>query len=68
MRSSWLAATGEGGRFRRHVVGAARVSERAAAAAARALRFLSTPGDHLTTLMVHGAESARGVCAFLDAA
>jgi len=37
-------------------------------AAARALRFLSTPGDHLTTLMVHGAESARGVCAFLDAA
>jgi hypothetical protein len=29
---------------------------------------LSTPGDHLTTLMVHGVESARGVRAFLDAA
>jgi pimeloyl-ACP methyl ester carboxylesterase len=30
------------------------------------LRFLSTPGDHLTALTIHGAEGARGVRAFLD--
>jgi pimeloyl-ACP methyl ester carboxylesterase len=33
---------------------------------AHGLAFLSTPGDHMGTLMVHGAESARGVRAFLD--
>jgi hypothetical protein len=35
-------------------------------ATAHGLRFLSTPGDHLTALKVHGEESARGVRAFLD--
>jgi pimeloyl-ACP methyl ester carboxylesterase len=36
-------------------------------AAAHGLRFLSTPGDHLTAILLHGAEGARGVRAFLDA-
>jgi pimeloyl-ACP methyl ester carboxylesterase len=35
-------------------------------AATHALRFLSTPGDHVTTLRIHGVENARGVRAFLD--
>jgi pimeloyl-ACP methyl ester carboxylesterase len=39
---------------------------RKAFADANGFRFLSTSGDHLGMLLVHGAESARGVRAFLD--
>jgi pimeloyl-ACP methyl ester carboxylesterase len=36
-------------------------------AAAHGLRFLSTPGDHLSAVQLHGAESARAVRSFLEA-
>jgi pimeloyl-ACP methyl ester carboxylesterase len=39
---------------------------RRAFALANGWQFLSTPGDHLGMLLVHGAESARGVRAFLE--
>jgi hypothetical protein len=35
-------------------------------AAANGLRFLSTAGDHLGMLFLHGPESARGIRAFLE--
>jgi len=35
-------------------------------AADSGLAFLSTPGDHLGMLFRHGAESGRGLRAFLD--
>jgi pimeloyl-ACP methyl ester carboxylesterase len=37
-------------------------------ALANGLRFLSSAGDHLGMLLKHGAESARGIRAFLDEA
>ncbi|WP_397395186.1 alpha/beta fold hydrolase [Phenylobacterium sp.] len=36
-------------------------------AAAESLEFLSTPGDHAGAIWQHGAESGRGIRAFLDA-
>ena len=36
-------------------------------AAAHDLKFLSTPGDHIGAIMVHRAEGARGLRAFLEA-
>ncbi len=35
-------------------------------AVANGLRFLSTPGDHLGALLVHGVEGVAGICSFLD--
>jgi pimeloyl-ACP methyl ester carboxylesterase len=35
-------------------------------AAANGLRFLSTPGDHLGMLFLHGSESAKGLRLFLE--
>jgi pimeloyl-ACP methyl ester carboxylesterase len=39
---------------------------RKAFATARGLRFLPTAGDHLGMLLIHGAESAKGIRAFLE--
>ena len=37
-------------------------------ATAHGLPFLSTPGDHIGAIMLHGAEGAKGIRAFLDQA
>lgn len=37
-------------------------------ATSHGLEFLSTPGDHMGAVISHGAESAKGVRAFLEAA
>lgn len=42
--------------------------QRKAFAGANGLHFLSTAGDHLGMLLVQGAESARGIGAFVDQA
>ncbi len=43
-------------------------ARRQAFADANGLRFLSTAGDHLGTVLTHGAESAKGIRNFLDLA
>jgi hypothetical protein len=35
-------------------------------ATAHDLKSLSTPGDHLGAILLHGAEGAKGIRAFLD--
>jgi pimeloyl-ACP methyl ester carboxylesterase len=40
--------------------------QRKSFAIANGLRFLSTAGDHLGMLLIHGSESAKGIRAFLD--
>ena len=42
--------------------------QRKAFAAANGFHFLSTAGDHLGMLLVHGAETARGLRTFFDGA
>jgi hypothetical protein len=37
-------------------------------AAANNLSFLSTKGNHIKAIMVHGGESVEGIASFLDAA